>query len=91
MADGDFRDPWGPGPHFSKRDLLEVAVQCGAICTARLDGEELPYEHARFQAEELEADGLFIRLALTDPPLLSGVENLLFWRATALGRRTVAP
>lgn len=87
MADGDSRDPWGPGPRFSKRDLLKIAIRFGAIYTAKMDGEELPYEHARFQAEELEADGLLVRLH--DPPTLSGVESFVLWKPTDLGRQSV--
>jgi hypothetical protein len=48
-----------PDPPFSRRVLLETAVRSGAIYTATLDGQELPFEGAPFFAEELARDGLF--------------------------------
>ncbi len=83
MADGDFRDRWGGPTPFSKRELLEVAVRCGAIYTAILDGEELPYDGARFHATELEADGFFTKVP--DVPVLPDVEDLIGWAPTDFG------
>jgi hypothetical protein len=87
VADGDFHDPFGPGPHFSKQDLLKVAIRYNAIWTARMDDEELLYSHAIFHATELEAEGLFARYP--SPPILEGVEDLVCWVPTDLGRQSV--
>jgi hypothetical protein len=90
MADGNihsFRGPWDPngGPHFSKRDLLEVAIRYGAIYTAKLDGEELPYEGARFHADELEAEGKFKRVpGVVITTSLEGVLDFAIWAPTSI-------
>jgi hypothetical protein len=85
MADGT-GGGWDEGP-FSRRTLLEVAARCGAIYTAKLDGEELPYDGALFHAEELECDGLFERVP--DSPVLPDVRDFVIWKLTERGIRVM--
>jgi len=82
MADGT-GGGWGRGP-FSKRGLLEVAVKFGAIYTAKLLGEELPFDNAPFYARELACEGMFE--GVPDAPMLDGVEDFALWRPTELGK-----
>jgi hypothetical protein len=87
MADGDYgdRNPWRGSGDFSRRDLLETAVKCGAIYTATFEGDEQPYFGASFHAFELEADGLFARVP--DPPTWLDVRDLVLWIPTEEGFR----
>lgn len=86
MADGNQYPRRDEGP-FSKRDLLEIAVNHGAIYTAVVDGDEQPFDGARFYASELELEGCFRRLP--ESPTLHGVEYFALWTPTELGKKVV--
>jgi hypothetical protein len=82
MADGSRGGP-DRGP-FSKRTLLEAAAQAGGVYTARMNGEELPFDGAPFYARELEREGCLSRFE--DPPAFEGVEDYQLWTITSLGK-----
>lgn len=76
--DEDRGDRWrdGSGPQNGKRELLRAAIECGAVMTGRIDGEEIPYDGARFHAEELQAEG-FLKKYEQQP-----IEDATIWIAT---------
>ena len=65
-----------------KRALLRAAIDCGAVLTGFVDGEEIPYDGARFHAEELQAEGFFKRCEVQP------VEDATIWIAVTPGLRT---
>lgn len=61
--DEELRDPWrDDGPNWSKGFFLRTAVECGAAFIGYLDGVECPYYGAHLHAEELEAEGLLVKI-----------------------------
>lgn len=96
MADGDPGSPWNGGGPFSKRLLLEVAVESGHIMTATFDnGDEAPYYGARFHADELEAEGLLakhtgpFRVETVADFVIAGTKDCVLWRPTPAGRAAI--
>jgi hypothetical protein len=81
--DEERSDRWrdSSGPENGKRMLLQAAIEAGAVLTGVFEGDEIPYDGARFHAEELQAEG-FLKKHELQP-----VEDVTIWVATTPGER----